>query len=129
MAEITALTALFTADLSQFEIGVGKATAIMSASSGRIGTDLAGIAAASIGMSAVVASSMNGMSASIQKVMGEVLALKNAMSSLGSVGGGAMKAQSEGSGTQIQNGTFVFNGVQDVNSLYDALADVSRQRS
>ncbi|HRF95916.1 MAG TPA: hypothetical protein PLZ51_12005 [Aggregatilineales bacterium] len=129
MAEIATLTAVFTADLSSFEIGVGKATALMSSANGRIGADLSAIASASVGMSATVISSMHGISIAIQSVMRDLMALKNAMTDINGMGGGAVKSKPEGGGTQIQGGMFVFNGVQDVNSLYDALEDVSKYRS
>ncbi|MCU0482113.1 MAG: hypothetical protein MUE54_13020, partial [Anaerolineae bacterium] len=128
MAEITTLTALFTADLSQFEIGVGKATALMNGSAGRINADLGGIASASVGMSNTVVGSLNGISIALQKVMADVMALKSALNSLDA---GAVKntGKGGGGGNSIQGGTFVFNGVQDVNGLYDELERVSQQRS
>jgi len=130
MAEIATLTALFTADLSQFEIGVGKATSLMNGSAGRINADLAGIASASVGMSHTVIGSLNSISIALQKVMGDVMALKNAMNSLNSMSAGAVKnGGNSASGTSIQGGTFVFNGVQDVNGLYDELERLSRERS
>jgi len=130
MADIATLTALFTADLSAFEIGVGKATSLMNNTSGRINADLAGIASASVGMSHTVIGSLTNISMALQKVMAEVMALKNAMNSLDSMSAGAVKSGGNGaSGTSIQGGTFVFNGVQDVNGLYDELERVSRQRS
>lgn len=130
MAEITTLTALFTADLSQFEIGVGKATALMSSAGGRINADLAGIASASVGMSNTVIGSLNSISIALQKVMADVMALKSALNGLDNMGAGAVKNGNNGAGgNSIQGGTFVFNGVQDVNGLYDELERVSRQRS
>lgn len=130
MAEIATLTAVFTADLTQFEIGVGRATSLMSGANGRISADLAGIAGAAVGMSHTVIGTMHGISIAIQQVIAQINALKAAIASIPPIpNGDAGKSSTSASGTQIQGGTFVFNGVQDVNSLYDALQEVSRQRS
>ena len=130
MAEIATLTALFTADLTQFEIGVARATGLMTNANGRIGADLAGIAGASIGMSNTVSGAMNGISIAIYRVIADINALKAAIASIPPIPNAGGGKQSDGkTGAQIQGGTFIFNGVQDVDSLYDALQDVSRARS
>jgi hypothetical protein len=130
MAEIATLTAVFTADLTQFEIGVARAISQMSSANGRISADLAGIAGASVGMSHTVIGAMHSISIAVQQVIAHINALKAAIASIPPLpSGGAGKSSTSNNEMTIQGGTFVFNGVQDVNSLYDALQEVSRQRS